>query len=623
RYVNLGRSAYLAATALVIGISAFFMWLILDNHFEVQYIAMNSSTDLPLYYKISVFWTGQQGSFLFWAFVSGIVGLFVMRRAREFEPGLMAFWGTVQSLLIVLLLIDSPFMLLPEETRMQVMDGIGLRELLQNPWMVVHPPVTFLGYTAMCVPAAFAIAALLKGDFSKWAKATLPWAVFGWLTLGAGIILGAYWSYGVLGWGGYWAWDPVENASLVPWLTGTALLHGLIAERYRGSFSRANIVLALLTFLFVFYSTFLTRSSVLADASVHTFGDSKAGVPLLVFMSVFLAFSAISLIAGWRKMASIPSYTVMKSKDFMFFLGVIALVGSAAFVLIGTSAPIIGKALPASVVERISPAPQIEQMAQTADGETEKKPTIQVDQSFYNKTNAPVAAIAVLLMALAPVAAWRREKTEKAEIIPALLVGIGIAAVGFVAFKLHITYIALELGLVSIPALLLNLYSLVRMRKSGIRALGGFITHIGMAVFFLGVVLSANQSKTIPVNLPEGEPQTVELSSFGKPIAMREYKFTYEGTEPINERKTALKIKVEHDGKVDHAVVSMPSKPEYQREVPGVPYIISSFTKDLYIAPKFLPTTIEGLVDKGEPVPISDFKLTFTDFVLPEDFNSS
>ena len=200
------------------------------------------------------------------------------------EGHIMFFYLLVQIFLLVLLLKKSPFALLPDVPP----DGRGLNPLLKDFWMVIHPPVVFVGYAALAVPFAYALAALTANKYEDWVRLTLPWAGFSCLSLGAGIFIGAYWAYKVLGWGGYWGWDPVENASLVPWILSVAMIHGLILERTKRIFRRTNLLLAILCFLLVVYATFLVRSGVLGDFSVHSFADLGITGYLLIFMVFFL-----------------------------------------------------------------------------------------------------------------------------------------------------------------------------------------------------------------------------------------------------------------------------------------------------------------------------------------------
>ncbi|MEK9135814.1 MAG: cytochrome c biogenesis protein CcsA, partial [Bacteroidota bacterium] len=245
-------------------LSALLLALLLQHDFSNGYVYSYSSRDLPLHFLISTFYAGQEGSFLFWVLCSVSLALALMQytRKRKSEAWVMTVFMGVQSFLLLLLLVKTPFktvwQMIPQIPVGQVpADGRGLNPLLQNFWMVIHPPVLFIGFAAMAVPFSYAVASLWKKNFSLMTSQSLGWLLFSVFVLGAGIMLGAYWAYGVLGWGGYWGWDPVENSSLVPWLTGVALVHTLIVQRRTGKFLRSNLVLAIVSFLLVIYSTFL------------------------------------------------------------------------------------------------------------------------------------------------------------------------------------------------------------------------------------------------------------------------------------------------------------------------------------------------------------------------------
>jgi cytochrome c-type biogenesis protein CcmF len=287
---------YLSAGA-VAAISALLMFLILEHDFSNGYVFSYSSRALPLHFLLSSFYAGQEGSFLFWALCTALLGLSLARysRTRSSESWIMAVFMGIQVIMLMLVYAKTPFRavweMVPGAPLGEVpVDGRGLNPLLQNFWMVIHPPVLFIGFAAMAVPFALAIASLWRNDYKIFSAQAFGWLLFAVFVLGAGIMLGGYWAYGVLGWGGYWGWDPVENSSLVPWLTGVALVHTMLVHRRTGKLLRTNLALAIVSFLLVVYSTFLTRSGILGDSSVHAFVDPGATVYwLLVF---FLALTS-------------------------------------------------------------------------------------------------------------------------------------------------------------------------------------------------------------------------------------------------------------------------------------------------------------------------------------------
>ncbi|HUK12953.1 MAG TPA: cytochrome c biogenesis protein CcsA, partial [Thermoanaerobaculaceae bacterium] len=254
------RQAYGLATSGVLIAAGVLLYLIVKHDFRVHYVYSYSDLSLPKPYLIATMWAGQEGSFLLWLMWGMIVGLPLIRYARHYEDRTMIVYNLAQISLLLILLRQSPFRFLTDLPGGQPpFDGQGLNPLLQNPWMTIHPPIMFLGYAATAVPFAFAVAALWGRRYDEWTKASMPWALVTVVTLGCAILLGGYWAYVTLGWGGYWGWDPVENSSLVPWIASAALVHGMVLQRARGRFRKLNFSLAILAYVLVVYATFLTR----------------------------------------------------------------------------------------------------------------------------------------------------------------------------------------------------------------------------------------------------------------------------------------------------------------------------------------------------------------------------
>lgn len=275
----------LFGSCLAAVIASIYLWvMILGDHFEIAYVASYSSKELPLMYKISAFWAGQQGSLLLWLLIHALVSLYLCCRQHMKAAGLLVY-ALIESLLVILVLAKSPFV----ASVTAVQDGVGLNPLLQDPWMAVHPPVIFIGYALLAVPFAYAMGALLKDEDQKsWLEPARRWALFAWGFLGAGVFIGGYWAYKVLGWGGYWGWDPVENSSLVPWLLAGAFVHILhVAKRRPAALSVLHLSV-IFTFALVIYGTFLTRSGILGDFSVHSFSGTSIGMTLAVVNAIVL-----------------------------------------------------------------------------------------------------------------------------------------------------------------------------------------------------------------------------------------------------------------------------------------------------------------------------------------------
>ena len=251
--------------------------------FRIEYVYQYSGLELPFHFQLSAFWAGQKGSFLIWLVWGALLGLPLSRSAGRDEAPVMGVYLLTLFGLLFIMVRENPFIMLPEARP----DGAGLNPLLQDDWMVIHPPVMFIGYAAGAIPLAFAWAGMWQRDTSRWAARAFPWTLAGFMVLGAAILMGGYWAYRTLGWGGYWGWDPVENASLIPWLIGVVLIHGLYLERTKKRYRKLNLVLACLLYLSVLYGTFLTRSGVLADFSVHSFVDLGISKWLVLWMGFF------------------------------------------------------------------------------------------------------------------------------------------------------------------------------------------------------------------------------------------------------------------------------------------------------------------------------------------------
>ncbi|PYQ67018.1 MAG: hypothetical protein DMF54_05985 [Acidobacteria bacterium] len=372
------RGAYAAFATSIVASSAVLLVLLLQHRFDVSYVNSYSSRDLPLHFLISTLWAGQEGSFLLWCFWGALIGLLVWRSAKEQEAPVMivylaTFLGTV-----AILCKQSPFKLLPPPVPE---DGVGLNPLLQDPWMVIHPPVMFLGFASLSVPFSFAIAALWKKRWDGWVTRAIPWALLTFVMLGTAILMGGYWAYKTLGWGGYWGWDPVENTSLVPWLFTAALVHGMFLQRVRQRHRKINLILACSAFATILYGTFLTRSGVLADFSVHSFIDLGITGWLVAILLAFTTLSIGLIAVRWKTIPALAEEeTGLLSRGVLFVLGIATFCALAFVILLGTSAPLL---------TRLSGNPS------------------QVQTSFYGKTATPAALVLLVLSGLVPFVSWK------------------------------------------------------------------------------------------------------------------------------------------------------------------------------------------------------------------------
>ncbi|MFN0158405.1 MAG: heme lyase CcmF/NrfE family subunit [Bacteroidota bacterium] len=577
------------STATIVAMSGLLMILLLQHDFSNGYVYSYSSRDLPFHFLISSFYAGQEGSFLFWVLCSALIGL-VLRSytaRRKNEPWVMAVYMGVQAFLLLLLFAKTPFISvwekLPELPLNQLpADGGGLNPLLQNIWMVIHPPVLFVGFAAMAVPFAFAVACMWKREYTLISAQALGWLLFGVFVLGIGIMLGAYWAYGVLGWGGYWGWDPVENSSLVPWIVGVAFVHTLIVQRNSGKFLRLNLALAIASFFLTIYSTFLTRSGILGDSSVHSFTDPGAGVYWL--MVVFLL--AIAMIGGGfmfiRRKDLRPTQidTNLMNKETLLASGTLILILMACIILFGTSLPIVGNST--------------------------------VDVSFYNTMNSPLVVVMLLLIGLTLFAQWKADTTgavlgRSFRWLLASLAGTSLLFILGVSDVMTLVVV-----LASLFAILVNIGFVWKLRSMGLKQMGGKLAHIGLGIFLLGVIASGRYDSTMQVALQQDQPQDV----LG-------YALTYVGHHPTVDNKVAFDVKIEKDGSQLQLSPVM-----FETDRQGTmknPDIASFLAGDFYLSPISLEqsrhrhTGQDGkayIMEKGRPAAIGDYKATFAKFEM-------
>ncbi|MCR5834304.1 MAG: cytochrome c biogenesis protein CcsA [Selenomonadaceae bacterium] len=347
--------------------SSLLLWkLIFENNFGIEYVASYSSSTLPTMYKVSAFWAGQQGSFLLWLLIHAIVGAILSVRRTATKT--LGIYFLIQSVLAVLVLIKSPF----EPNPVEVVEGVGLNPLLQDFWMAVHPPIIFIGYALLAVPFALSMGNLLTEVQSRlWLEDARKWTLLAWSFLGAGIFVGGYWAYKVLGWGGYWGWDPVENSSLVPWLLSAVLLHLINLSRKKFSVIGITHVAAIFTYSLVIYGTFLTRSGILGDFSVHSFAGSTIGFAIASANALVLIGGLLILFFKAKDLPQGKMYEKFSESSFAILLGCLLIIFIAVIVWLGMSMPLLTQLVgqPAAV-----------------------------DENFYIKSTAPITAVLVALI---------------------------------------------------------------------------------------------------------------------------------------------------------------------------------------------------------------------------------
>src|ERR1700736_6800754 len=496
------RHAIWAMTAMV-AIAAVSLWVgLLSSDFSLEYVASYSSTTLPTIYKITSLWGGQQGSLLLWTLLlttfTSIVAFQNRRRNREIAPYALVTMAVVAVFFLGMLnFVTRPFDLLA----VRPAEGSDLNPLLQNYWMAIHPPSLYTGYVSTTVPFAFASAALITGKLDEtWIRTTRRWAIFSWFFLTLGNMFGARWAYEVLGWGGYWAWDPVENAAFMPWLVMTAFLHSVMIQERKDMLKVWNLALIGLAFLLTLFGTFLTRSGVIS--SVHSFTQSGLGPYFLTFLIVVVAGYTALLLSRVKDLKSPAEFESYLSREAAFLFNNLMLVGIAFAVFWGTIFPVISEAV--------------------------RGVKITVGPPFFNKVNGPLALGLVFLMGVGPLVAWRRSsldslaKTFAAPAFFGLVTGLGAALAGLhvwyalvafslAAFVLGTVFVEFRRGVSArrhmvhetAPRALVNLVS-----KNN-RRYGGYIIHVGVIMAFIGIVGSSFFRVEVKKSVKPGESFTV------------------------------------------------------------------------------------------------------------------
>ena len=509
-WLNFARIAFSAQliSAVIIFVSIFYICA--NHYFEYMYAYKHASKELEPKYLLACIWEGQEGSFLLWTIWHSILGIFIIFKSKEWEAPVMTVISLAQFFLLMMLLGfyvgdvrlgSSPFTLTRNEIAGPIFsqpnyltfikDGIGLNVLLRNYWMVIHPPVLFLGFASTIIPFAYAYAGIQTKRFGDWVTPALPWALLSACVLGVGIMMGGKWAYESLSFGGYWAWDPVENASLVPWLILIAGLHTMVIFKATGHSLKASYLFAFLTFIFILYSTFLTRTGVLGDTSVHAFTDAgKAiNVMILLFVAAFTLPSIGLLIGNLKNIPSIQKEESTNSREFWMFIGSLVFFLAAIFIIAKTSVPVYNKIFGTNI-------------AQPEDVEFS-----------YNKVIVLVAIIIGLLSAVTQY--FKYKKTESGYILKKIAVPTVIAAIitALLAVFYPLTYYKMGAGFLGAAyvALFATIYSVIANGMyiwSGLngklKAAGGSIAHLGFALMIAGILISSSNKKIISSSSANG-----------------------------------------------------------------------------------------------------------------------
>jgi cytochrome c-type biogenesis protein CcmF len=568
-FTRTARLALYAVAALLVFACGTIIYSFLVKDFSVLYVAQNSNSRLPTFYRVAALWGGHEGSLLLWVTLLSIFTSVVVtthwRSDPDFMPSVMGTLAAVEvGFLLLILFLSSPF----ERLVPAAMDGRDLNPLLQDYQMAIHPPMLFAGYTGYAIPFAFAMAVLLTGrGADRWIFIARKWSLFAWIILTAGIALGGHWAYRELGWGGYWAWDPVENASLMPWLVGTALLHSVMVQEQRKTFRVWNIALAATAFALSILGTFLVRSGIIS--SVHAFAsDPSRGLFLLSFFVLVLVVSFGLLVVKASSLQRENTQGLGLSREVLFLYNNLIFLVATLTVMLGTLFPLVSELAAGTKVTVAAP--------------------------YFNQTFVPVMGLGILLMAVAPMLPWRAFTLAKlwrvsrvplavAAVAAAVLVALGIrqptpvASLFAVAFTAVI--LAREIGTVAwaragkhvgaVPR------GLVKMIASNRRRYGGLLAHLGIIVMAVGFVGSRAYQTEIDVSLAQGDRTKIGV-----------YEVVYKGIDNVtgpNWEGFAGHFQVFKDG----ALVTQlnPEKRFYARsDMPTTePQRLGGWTHELYV----------------------------------------
>ena len=569
---KLARYAFLTEIISVVAIFGILFYIISNHLFEYKYAWQHSSRSLELKYLLACFWEGQEGSFLLWSVWHCVLGAILIKTSKKWEAPVMTVVSFAQFCLATMIagiyifgwkMGTNPFILLRDsgvldnapalhingdltqglrqDFMLSIKDGNDLNPLLQNYWMVIHPPVLFMGFASTIVPFAFVIAGLWKKNFGEWTKPALPWALFSAAVLGVGIMMGAMWAYESLTFGGYWAWDPVENASLVPWLVLISGIHTLLIYKNTGHSLRATHLFFILAFGFILYSTFLTRSGILGDTSVHAFTDLGMNLQLLTFLLIFVLPAFVLFFNRYREIPSIQKEESSSSREFWMFIGSLVFFLSAIVIIGKTSLPVFNKIFGT----KIAPPEKAE--------------------FAYNQIMVFVAIILALLTAVTQYLKYKETATKyflKKILIPTIIAAVAASLVlgfGEVNYKketygfMAAIWIAVACSVFTIVA---NFSYIWLGMKGKLKLSGGSISHFGFGVVLLGILIASSKKEVlshnilgIPAPLDKAEDPRENLTLVkGLTVDMGKYSLTYEG-DSAHPRKQLFYYKVRFKSK--------------------------------------------------------------------------
>ncbi|NGM60315.1 cytochrome c biogenesis protein CcsA [Sphingobacterium sp. SGG-5] len=537
---TLGRIGFALNALSIVSIGSILFYLIYNHYFEYHYVWAHSDRALPTHYIISSFWEGQEGSFWLWMFWQVVLGTVLVFRAKSWESPVMVFVMLCQTFLASMLIGveifgsrigSSPFILLRDALEAPIfsnpnylsmlVDGDGLNPLLQNYWMVIHPPTLFLGFASMIVPFAYAAAGLWQRRYKEWMMPGLPWALFAVMILGTGIIMGSFWAYEALNFGGFWAWDPVENVSIIPWFTLIAAVHVILAFKHSGHGFFTATLLSLVSFVLVIYASYLTRSGILGETSVHSFTSLGMSGQLILFNLTFLLIIVALLIWRRKELPSTQKEEDIYSREFWLFIGALVLTVACIQMIATTSIPVFNALFGTKVAPPIDPI------------------------AHFNQFQGAFAVVILLVTGFTQFLKYKKTEPKRfwAATLATFVVALILAAVVVYTTKLYSNLMYILITFTGIYCILVNLRILGDAIKGKWRLTGSAVSHIGFALLVLGALIAAATNEVISIN----ESRYIGVKNFGQdgdkftdpgenlfltegePVQMGAYKITYLG----------------------------------------------------------------------------------------------
>ena len=556
-------------TVGVLGIGSCLYYIIYNHLFEYHYAWAHSSKSLPVYYIISSFWEGQEGSFWLWMFWQSVLINILIWKAKSWENPVLTTVMLSQTFIASMLLGveilgarvgSSPFILLREAIEgpifsrpdylSMIEDGNGLNPLLQNYWMVIHPPALFLGFASMIVPFAYAIAGLWQKRYKEWIKPGLPWALFAVMVLGAGIIMGSFWAYEALNFGGFWAWDPVENASIIPWLTLIAAVHVILAYKHSGHSYFTATFLTTISFVLVLYASFLTRSGILGETSVHSFTDLGMFWHLVVYIGAFAVLMTVALVVRWKELPITKKDEETYSREFWLFIGALVLSVACIQIIASTSIPVFN----AMFGTQIAPPTDVIQ--------------------HYNKWQVPFAVVVAIISGFAQFLKYKNTDSRRFFVSIGVSVAASLVLTAFVVYVtgVYTNFMYILLTFSAVFSLVANGRILGEAVKGKWKLAGSSIAHIGFGLLLIGALVAAAESEPISINksgISFGEEFDKSNNSkenillyLNEPVEMEPYTVTYLGdsTEgPNTYYKVNYKVIDKKTGKIKEEFTLYPN----------------------------------------------------------------